>query len=89
MFEYLLALVEALLVTVGDVEGEGHDLRGVLHLLNNPIQLSPAGTLTHIHIQFNYFMYYYTSHIVHCCVCASMETGLTISGCSLSIVRGE
>lgn len=48
----LFALEEALLVTVGDVERQRHDAGRVLHVLNDVVQPSPAGTLhtdTHTH----------------------------------------
>lgn len=47
---YLLALEEALLVTVGDVQGESQHPRSVLHALNEIIQSPPAGPL-HTHTQ--------------------------------------
>lgn len=40
----LLALEKTLSVTVGEIQRQSHDTRGVLHSLNDPIQFSPAGT---------------------------------------------
>lgn len=42
---HLLTLEESLPITVGKVEGQGHDARGVLHSLDDPVQFPPAGTL--------------------------------------------
>lgn len=42
---HLLPLEESFSVTVGKVKGQGHHARGVLHTLNDPVQLPPTGTL--------------------------------------------
>lgn len=42
---HLPALEEALLVTVGDVEGQSQDPGRVLHALEEVVQSSPAGSL--------------------------------------------
>lgn len=44
---HLPALEEALLVTVGDVEGQSQDPGRVLHALEEVVQSSPAGSLHH------------------------------------------
>lgn len=38
----LLALEETFPVTVGEVQRQSHDTRGVLHSLNDPVKFSPA-----------------------------------------------